>query len=142
MTDQHDTPEVRDEPERYGGDGLDFDRDRLTLRFEDPDLEKAFQLDFGSRMLLQHRVGLGLGLGLWITAGFLLVLMYEIDPVAIGLAITVPLAFLIGELAIVDRLETWDSQQVVNGIVNLVGGLSMIFVATRVANVPELLGTV
>jgi class 3 adenylate cyclase len=139
---QHDVPEVHDEPERYGGDGLDLDRDRLTLRFENSDLERAFQLDFGSRMLLQHRVGLALGIGLWVTAGLLLILMYAVDPMAVGLAVTVPLAFLIGGLAIVDRLETWDAQQVVNGAINLVGGLSMIFISTRVANVPELLGTV
>jgi hypothetical protein len=103
---QHDVPEVHDEPERYGGDGLDLDRDRLTLRFENSDLERAFQLDFGSRMLLQHRVGLALGIGLWVTAGLLLILMYAVDPMAVGLAVTVPLAFLIGGLAIVDRLET------------------------------------
>jgi class 3 adenylate cyclase len=133
---------LHDQPERYGGEGLDFDRDRMTLRFENTELERAFQIDLGSRMLLQHRVGLSLGISLWVTAGFLLVLMYETDPVAVGLAVMVPLAFLIGGLAIVDRLVTWDAQQVVNAVINLVGGLSMILITTRVAGVPELLGTV
>jgi class 3 adenylate cyclase len=45
-------------------------------------------------------------------------------------------------LAVIHRFQSWDAQQVVNGIVNLVGGLAMIFISTRVAGVPELLGTV
>lgn len=133
---------AHDQPERYGGDGLDFDRDRLTLRFESLELERAFQLDLGSRLVLQHRVGLGLALGLWISAGLLLVAIYGVDPLAIGLAVAVPMAFVAGALAILGRLESWDAQQVVNAIVNLVGGLSMIFIATQVADVPEVLGTV
>jgi class 3 adenylate cyclase len=131
-----------DQPDRYGGDGLDFNRDRLTLRFESRELERAFQLDLGSRLVLQHRVGLGLAVGLWVTAGPLLILIYDVDPVAIALAVSVPLGFVVGGLAVIDRLPSWDAQQVVNGVVNLVGGLAMIFISTRVADVPELLGTV
>ena len=132
----------RDQPDRYGGDGLDFNRDRLTLRFESRELERAFQLDLGSRLFLQHRVGLGLAAGLWVAAGLLLVLIYGVDTVAIAQAVSVPLAFVVGGMAVIDRLQSWDAQQVVNGVVNLVGGLAMVFISTRVADVPELLGTV
>jgi len=131
-----------DQPDRYGGDELDFNRDRLTLRFESRELERAFQLDLGSRLLLQHRVGLGLAAGLWVAAGLLLVLIYGVDTVAIAQAVSVPLAFVVGGMAVIDRLQSWDAQQVVNGVVNLVGGLAMVFISTRVADVPELLGTV
>lgn len=131
-----------DQPERYGCDGLDFDRDQLTLRFESKDLERAFQVDLGTRLALQYGVGLGLAAGLWVAAGLLLVLIYGVDPTAMALAVSVPLAFVVGGLAIINRFQSWDAQQVVNGIVNLVGGLAMIFIATRVAGVPELLGTV
>ena len=108
-----------DQPDRYGGDGLDLNRDRLTLRFESRELERAFQLDLGSRLLLQHRVGLGLAAGLWVTAGLLLVLIYGIDPVAIALAVSIPLAFVIGGLAVIGRLQSRDAQQVVNGVAEL-----------------------
>jgi class 3 adenylate cyclase len=131
-----------DQPDRYGGDELDFNRDRLTLRFESRELERAFQLDLGSRLFLQHRVGLGLAAGLWVAAGLLLVLIYGVDTVAIAQAVSVPLAFVVGGMAVIDRLQSWDAQQVVNGVVNLVGGLAMVFISTRVADVPELLGTV
>ena len=131
-----------DQPERYGGDGLDFDRDRLTLRFESQALERAFQLDLGSRLALQYGVGLGLAAGLWVAAGLLLVLIYDVDPTAMALAVSIPLAFVIGGLTVINRFESWDAQQVVNGVINLVGGLAMIFMSTRVAGVPELLGTV
>jgi adenylate cyclase len=131
-----------DQPERYGGDGLDFDRDRLTLRFESQALERAFQVDLGSRLALQYGVGLGLAGGLWVAAGLLLVLIYDVDPAAMALAVSVPLAFVVGGLAVIHRFQSWDAQQVVNGILNLVGGLAMIFISTRVAGVPELLGTV
>ncbi len=88
MADQHDPDAQHDQPERYGGDGLDFDRDRLTLRFENPGLERAFQVDLGSRLLLQLRVGLSLAIGLWITTGLLLILIYGVDPPAIALAVS------------------------------------------------------
>jgi adenylate cyclase len=142
VADQHDPDAQHDQPERYGGDGLDFDRDRLTLRFENPGLERAFQVDLGSRLLLQLRVGLSLAIGLWIISGVLLYVIYGVDPPAIALAIAVPLAFVIGALAIIHRFEAWDAQQVINGIVNLAGGLAMVNIATQVADVPEVLGTV
>jgi hypothetical protein len=47
VADQLHAPTDHDQPERYGGDGLDFHRDRLTLRFENRDLERAFQVDPG-----------------------------------------------------------------------------------------------
>ena len=142
MADQHNPDTQHDQPERYGGDGLDFDRDRLTLRFENPRLERAFQLDLGSRLLLQLRVGLGLAVGLWITSGLLLILIYGVDPPAVAVAVAVPLAFVIVALAIIHRFNSWDGQQVVNSIVNLSGGLAMVSIATEVADVPEVLGTV
>jgi class 3 adenylate cyclase len=143
VAEQHDDRTAsHDQPERYGGDGLDLDRDRLTLRFESFELERAFQVDLGLRLRLQHRVGLFLATGLWITAGLMLIVIYGVDPLEIALAISVPMAFVIGGLAIIGRFETWDAQQVVNGIINLVGGMSMIFISTRVADVPEALGTV
>jgi adenylate cyclase len=141
VADQHEPDAQHDQPERYGGDGLDFDRDRLTLRFESPQLERAFQMDLGSRLLLQLRVGLSLAIGLWITTGLLLVLIYGVDPPSVALAVAVPLAFVIGGLVIMHRFESWDGQQVVNAIVNLAGGLAMVNIATQVADVPEVLGT-
>ena len=142
MAVQHHTAEAHDEPERYGGDGLDFDRDRLTLRFESRELERAFQLDLGSRLGVQLRVGLLLAAGLWLAAGLLLIVIYAVDPIAMALAVSVPLAIVMGAFFLIPRLQSWDAQQVVNGIVNLAGGLSMIYIATEVAPVPELLGTV
>jgi class 3 adenylate cyclase len=142
VADQHDPDAQHDQPERYGGEGLDLDRDRLTLRFENPGLERAFQLDLGSRLLLQLRVGLSLAIGLWIISGLLLYLIYGVDPPTIALAIAVPLAFVIGGLAIIHRFASWDGQQVVNAVVNLAGGLAMVNIATQVADVPEVLGTV
>ena len=142
MADQHHTAEAHDQPERYGGDGLDFDRDRLTLRFENRELERAFQIDLGSRLILQLRLGLLLAGGLWITAGLLLTLIYAVDPVTMALAVSVPIAIVLGGIAIMPRFQSWDAQQIVNGLINLSGGLSMIFISTRVAQVPEMLGTV
>ena len=142
MADQHHTAEAHEGPERYGGDGLDFDRDRLTLRFENRELERAFQLDLGSRLILQLRLGLLLAAGLWITSGLLLIVIYAIDPVTMALAVSVPIAIVLGGIAIMPRFQSWDAQQIVNGVINLSGGLSMIFISTRVAPVPELLGTV
>jgi adenylate cyclase len=142
VAEQHESIAAHDQPERYGGDGLDLDRDRLTLRFESYELERAFQVDLGQRLALQHRVGLALATGLWVAAGLMLIVIYGVDPVAIALAVSVPMAFTIGGVAIIGRFETWDAQQIVNGIINLAGGLSMIFIATRVADVPEALGTV
>ena len=142
MADQHHTAEAHDQPERYGGDGLDFDRDRLTLRFENRTLERAFQVDLGSRLILQLRLGLLLAGGLWITAGLLLTLIYAVDPVTMALAVSVPIAIVLGGIAIMPRFQSWDAQQIVNGLINLSGGLSMIFISTRVAQVPEMLGTV
>ncbi len=142
MADQHHTAEAHDGPERYGGDGLDFDRDRLTLRFENRELERAFQLDLGSRLILQLRLGLLLAVGLWITSGLLLIVIYAIDPVTMALAVSVPIAIVLGGIAMMPRFQSWDAQQIVNGVINLSGGLSMIFISTRIAPVPELLGTV
>ncbi|RPH36914.1 MAG: hypothetical protein EHM90_00770, partial [Chloroflexi bacterium] len=88
MADQRHTAEAHDGPERYGGDGLDFDRDRLTLRFENGELEQAFQLDLGSRLVLQLRVGLLLAAGLWLTSGLLLIVIYAVDPVSMALAVS------------------------------------------------------
>ncbi len=142
MTDQQDSTTSHDQPERYGGDGLDLDRDRLTLRFESLDLERAFQVDLGRNLILQHRVGLLLAVGLWVTAGLMLIVIYGIDPVTVAFAVSIPIAFVVGGLAIIGRFESWDAQQVVNAIVNLSGGLSMVVIATEVADVPEILGTV
>jgi class 3 adenylate cyclase len=139
---QQHTSADHDQPERYGGDGLDFDRDRLTLRFENRGLERGFQVDLGSRLGLQLRLGLVLATLLWIASGMLLVLIYAVDPVSMALAVAIPLAFILGGIWILPRLESWDAQQIVNGIINLSGGLSMIYISTRVAPVPELLGTV
>jgi class 3 adenylate cyclase len=142
VADQLHAPTDHDQPERYGGDGLDFHRDRLTLRFENRDLERAFQVDLGSRLTLQLQVGLLLAAGLWLVSGILLVVIYAVDPISMALAVSVPLAFVVGGLFIMPRLESWDAQQIVNGLINLCGGLSMIFISTRVAPVPKLLGTV
>jgi class 3 adenylate cyclase len=141
VDDQHEAS-AHDQPEHYGGDGLDLDRDRLTLRFENRELERAFQLDLGVRLMLQLRVGLLLAAGLWITAGMLLILIYAVDPITMGIAVAVPMAFVVGGFLLLPRLESWDAQQIVNGIINLTGGLSMIYISTRVAPVPEQLGTV
>jgi class 3 adenylate cyclase len=142
VADQQHTAAEHDQPERYGGDGLDFDRDRLTLRFENRDLERAFQVDLGSRLGLQLQVGLLLAAGLWVISGMLLIVIYAVDPISIALAVSVPLGIIVVGLLIMPRLESWDAQQIVNGVINLSGGLSMIFISTRVAPIPELLGTV
>jgi class 3 adenylate cyclase len=142
VADQQHATTDHDQPERYGGDGLDFDRDRLTLRFENRELERAFQVDLGSRLTFQLQLGLLLAAGLWIASGILLIVIYAVDPISMALAVSVPLAIVVGGLLIMPRLESWDAQQVVNGVVNLAGGLSMIFISTRVAQVPEMLGTV
>lgn len=49
---------------------------------------------------------------------------YGGDPAAMALAVSIPLTFVVGRLAVIHRFQSWDSQQVVNGIVNLVGGLT------------------
>ncbi len=136
------TAETHDEPERYGGDGLDFHRDRLTLRFESRDLERAFQVDLGSRLVLQLQVGLLLAIGLWLVSGLLLIVIYAVDPVSMALAVSVPVAIAAGGFLIMPRFQSWDAQQIVNGIINRCGGLSMNYISTQVAPVPELLGTV
>jgi class 3 adenylate cyclase len=142
VADQQHTAADHDQPERYGGDGLDFDRDRLTLRFENRELERAFQVDLGSRLGLQLQVGLLLAAGLWVISGMLLIVIYAVDPISIALAVSVPLGIIVVGLLILPRLQSWDAQQIVNGVINLSGGLSMIFISTRVAPIPELLGTV
>jgi class 3 adenylate cyclase len=142
VADQQHTAAEHDQPERYGGDGLDFDRDRLTLRFENRELERAFQVDLGSRLGLQLQVGLLLAAGLWVISGMLLIVIYAVDPISIALAVSVPLGIIVVGLLILPRLQSWDAQQIVNGVINLSGGLSMIFISTRVAPIPELLGTV
>jgi class 3 adenylate cyclase len=141
VDDRQHTADEHDQPERYGGDGLDFDRDRLTLRFENRELERAFQVDLGSRLVLQLRLGLLLAAGLWVTTGMFLILIYAVDPISMALAVAVPLAIVLVGAAIMPRFQSWDAQQVVNGIINLAGGLSMIYIATQVAPVPEQLGT-
>lgn len=128
-----------DRPETYGGDGLDLTRDRLTLRFESPALERQFQLDLGARLRFQLQGGLLLGLSLWVTAAALLPFMYGTDPATLALAVSIPIVVLVGAMIAIRRVRSWDAQQVVNGITNFVGGLSMIYVSTTVVGAPELL---
>ena len=131
-----------DQPERYGGDGLDLTRDRLTLRFEDQALEREFQVDLGERLTLQIQAGLALAIGLWATGAVLLPFLYDLHPLAIAIAVSVPVVVLVGAIVSVGRVRSWDAQQVINGITNLIGGLSIIFITTRVADIPEVVGTV
>ena len=128
-----------DRPEQYGGDGLDLARDRLTLRFENHDLEREFQLDLGERLTFQLQGGLVLGLSLWVTAAALLPLIYGTDPARMAIAVAIPIVVLVGAFIAISRVRSWDAQQGINGIANFVGGLSMIYVATTVVGVPELL---
>lgn len=128
-----------DRPEHYGGDGLDLARDRLTLRFESHELERQFQLDLGERLMFQLQGGLLLGLSLWVTAAALLPFMYGTDPATLALAVSIPIVVLVGAMIAIRRVRSWDAQQVVNGITNFVGGLSMIYVSTTVVGIPELL---
>ena len=111
----------------------------VTLRFRDPDLERAFQLEAGARYRGQVLATIILGAATWAATGLLLPLVFPVDPVAVIVAIGAVEVVILGLLVALRRGRTWDEMQLLSGLVNLVGGLAIVVIGGFIADVPQVL---
>ena len=113
-------------------------RSLVTLRFRDPELEHAFQLDAGMRFRRHAAATVGLGALTWAATAVLLPLTFPVEPVRIVLAIGLIEVLVLGLFASLSRARTWYQVQAVSSLVNLTGGIAIIVIGGYIMGRPNL----
>ncbi len=104
-------------------------RDRLTLGFEDAELERRFQVATGTTFAPQFRLGLSVGAALWVVAGFLLPRFSPVDDVRAGVLAALMTSLNLGALVLSRRFATLDAQHALGTVVNVLAGLAVLWIA-------------
>jgi class 3 adenylate cyclase len=115
-----------------------IERSPFTLRFRDPDLEHAFQLDAAFRFRRHAAATVGLGALTWAVTAVLLPLTFPVEPFRIVLAIGLIEILVLGLFACLPRARTWFQVQAISSLVNLAGGIAIIVIGGYLLNRPNL----
>jgi class 3 adenylate cyclase len=119
------------------GDLDQIERSPITLRFRDPGLEHAFQLDAGMRFRRHAAATVGLGALTWAASAVLLPLTFPVEPTRIVLAIGLMEVLVLGLFASLTRARTWYQVQAVSSFVNLAGGIAIIAIGGYLLGEPR-----
>jgi class 3 adenylate cyclase len=125
-------------PVAASGPDADVERSPVTLRFRDPALEHAFQLDAGMRFRRHAAATIGLGALTWAATAVLLPLTLGVDPVRIVVAIGFIELLVLGLFASLPYSRTWFQVQAISSLVNLAGGLAIIVIGGYILERPNL----
>ncbi len=104
-------------------------RDPLTLRFLDADLERRFQADAGKAFVPQFRLGLAVAIVLWAVAGFAIPRFTTIDAVTAGSAAAAMATANVFGLALARPGDAFDRLQAIGVAVNTLAGIVILVLA-------------
>jgi len=116
----------------------DEERDPITLRFRDPELERAYQADAGIRSRPQVQATLLLGAASWAATAVLLALLFPLDTTPLFVSIGTVIALILGLYVSLRRARTWDALQAISALVNLIGGVAIIVIGSQIVGMPQL----
>jgi class 3 adenylate cyclase len=101
-------------------------RDRLTLRFADPDLERGFQAEMAAANAPQGRVGAMVAAGLWLVAALIIPAAIVVDPVVVRVICLGMAAANLASVAASRWATTLDRQQSIGFALNALAGLAVL----------------
>jgi class 3 adenylate cyclase len=104
----------------------DLSRDRLTLRFADPDLERAFQAEMAANDGPQARVGALVAAVLWFVAALVIPATVGIDRGLVALVCGAMVVVNLGAVVAARWATTLDRQQILGLALNGLAGLAVL----------------
>jgi class 3 adenylate cyclase len=114
------------------------ERGRLTLRFHDPAVEQAFQLEAGTRLHPQTVGTLVLGALAWAATAAFLIVAFPVDVRSVVLSIGAVEAAILGLGYPLLRARMWDSVQAIGALINLIGGIAIVVIGGFIVDLPYL----